>query len=146
MPTTTSDTDREFVDNANRTWRVEIHALNAGAIRRELGLDLLDATAYLEKLTDPVRLVEVLFVLLDDQITAARLSPEEFARGLTGDALVAATRALWHALASFVPSKKGAILRDLWKRLEISDAEFTEHAAELIASADVSADVKTGAD
>ena len=96
---------REFADAAGRKWSLSFTAADLTAIREGTGLTVgkmaLDKLA--EELSDPEQLVAVLWVLVEDQAAKVGLTPEQFARGLDGDAMEAATLGFWRAWADFCP-------------------------------------------
>ncbi|HZT79627.1 MAG TPA: hypothetical protein VFA26_05380 [Gemmataceae bacterium] len=100
-----------FTDEKSRTWQVPI---NVGAVRRvrdRLGINLYAliedrAKGLGQLLGDPLRLMEVVGVLCEEQIARAGISREDFEAGLAGDALEAATEAFVQGLVDFFPNPK----------------------------------------
>ncbi len=104
-----------FKDAANRTWIVAVTVADIRRVKK-----LLDVNLYRlmdegfkglgELLDDPLRLVDVLFVLVSDQAAAQKVSDEDFGRALAGEAYGAARQALQDAFVDFFPEpQKGAI-------------------------------------
>ena len=143
-----------FTDNAGRTWTVEITVADLKRLRAMLGIDIANLTEpdappeeqLLARLaTDPVLLVDVLYVLCLDQAEKAGVTDEQFGRAMAGDAIEEATEALLEAIVDFTPNprerarlarvKKGlyetrAMLDDLYdERLEKRIAEVTSGAS-----------------
>lgn len=101
-----------FSDNAGRTWTIVIHVAAIKRVRGLLNVDLYklvdDGFKSLgELLGDPVRLVDVLYVLCQDEAHARHVSDEEFGRAMYGDAIHQATEAFLEELIDFFPDPKG---------------------------------------
>ncbi|MCS7168066.1 MAG: hypothetical protein RMI91_11980 [Gemmatales bacterium] len=58
-------------------------------------------------LGDPVKLVDVLYVLCQDEANARQVSDEDFGRAMFGDAAHRATEAFLQQLIDFFPSPRG---------------------------------------
>lgn len=97
-----------FTDRKDRTWHVELDVAMFDRIRREFALDFyrLGETKFaplFALLDDPVRLVQVLATICDEQLQKANITPESFGAGFNGDALHAAAEALIGAIVDFFP-------------------------------------------
>jgi hypothetical protein len=100
-----------FTDNAGRVWTI---AISVAAIKRVRGLLNVDLYKLVddgfkslgELLGDPVRLVDVLYVLCQDEANARNVSDEDFGRALGGDALHQAMDAFVEELIDFFPDPK----------------------------------------
>ena len=108
-----------FTDNKGRAWSVEIDTL---AIRRVasrldgLRIDRLyddGARGMFELTGDPLRLCDLLWVLVEPEAAKRGVTDEEFGRALAGDALDAAAVAFQGALADFFPSQRRTVLAAL---------------------------------
>ena len=102
-----------FRDNSNREWLLEI---NVGAIKRVRSVLSIDLTAMDEQATtrlatDPVLLVDVLWLLCESQAKGRGVSDEDFGRSLVGDSIDSATTALLEAVTDFFPQQKRSLLR-----------------------------------
>ena len=92
---------RTFKDNAGRTWSLTLSVWTVKKVRDLLGVDLLDLggeSASAQKpgllfrlISDPVLLVDVLYVVCKDQADSASVTDEQFGRAMGGDAIDAAT-------------------------------------------------------
>lgn len=103
---------RSFKDQAGKEWKISIDTGAVRMLRRELNVDLVDVPAFSELVgKDPVRLVEVLFQLCQDQASEAGISPDQFAKGFAGDALERGGEALMNELVDFFPSAQRGTLR-----------------------------------
>ena len=127
---------RTFQDNAGRTWTVALNVWTVKKVRDLLGVDLLDlcgpstplgasdagkpGSGLLQRfITDPVLLVDVLYVACKDQADPLGVTDEQFGRAMAGDAIDAATRAFLEELADFTPSP-----RDRARARKVMDATW----------------------
>lgn len=115
---------KSFKDTEGRDWLVEI---NVGTVMRVRamcdGLDLVNVirvennrpnTDLLEKLADdPVLLVNVLYVVCNEQVKERNLSTEQFAQAMAGDCIEQAVVALLDELVDFFPKAKRLVLRKI---------------------------------
>lgn len=100
-----------FTDNQERPWTLEIHV---GALKRVKALcgvelhklvdDELKPLAAL--VADPVKLVDVLYVLCQEQAVEKGLTDEDFGRAMAGDTLEQATDAFVEELIDFFPDAR----------------------------------------
>ena len=115
---------RSFKDNADRTWTITLNVYAVKKVRDLLQVDLLDlsdsghSTALGKSdakggngllyrlIADPVLLVDVLYVICQDQADGANVTDEQFGRAMAGDVIDAATRAFLEELADFTPSPR----------------------------------------
>jgi hypothetical protein len=105
----------EFRDMKDRTWRLEITAYSLKAVRATTGVDLdklvaEDTRLLTELVSDSVKFVDVLFVLVKDQADRLSVTDEEFGRSLGGDAIEAAGRAFESAFLFFCPSRMRRVM------------------------------------
>lgn len=100
-----------FKDAVGREWDVSIDTVQLRAIHKRLGVRLGRLDQIDELAADPMLLVDVLYVLCESQVKAARSSDEDFGRAMTGDAILAGFEALQDAYADFCPSQKREALR-----------------------------------
>jgi len=113
-----------FKDNAGRNWTVHIDVGAVKAVRDVLDVDLMDVVEgkLLEQLaTDPVLLVDVLYVLCRDQADSQNVSDVDFGRAIAGDVIDMAVDAFLEALVGFFPSRRRQLLakaRDKYRTLE----------------------------
>lgn len=100
---------KSFTDNRGRIWTLSIHV---GAIKKVKSLTGLDLIALvtdgfkginLRAGQDVVQFVDALYVLCKEQADSSKITDEEFASGLAGDALAAATEAFAQELIDFFP-------------------------------------------
>lgn len=100
-----------FRDSRGQDWLLEITVSSVRRVRALAALDLLglvkDGFAPLgELVSDPVRLADILWALVQPQAAACGVSDEDFGRGLAGDALAEAAEAFVEELVDFFPDAK----------------------------------------
>lgn len=108
-----------FTDATGRQWSMVITVDTVRRVRSLAAVDLMQVVKgkLLEDLAgDPVLLVDVLFAICKPQADHQQVRPEDFAQGLVGDAIDAASLALVKAIADFFPSPTRKLL------LRLSDA------------------------
>ena len=99
---------KSFTDTKGQVWDIDITIGPARRVKSRLGVDLntvIDnkAAGLVELLTDPYRLVDVLFVLCEAQAVQRQISDQDFADVIGGDVLEAAANAFVEALIDFFP-------------------------------------------
>lgn len=102
-----------FRDCHGRNWSIRVDVGAVKRVRSALGVDLMQVAerktrdggrepGVLERLaSDPVLLVDVIYVLCRDQAQAAGVTDEEFGSAMAGDALEAAVNAMLGAIVDF---------------------------------------------
>lgn len=133
---------RKFIDSAGREWAVTIDVTVRSRVLKDTDFDLFSVLeeGAIDKLNDPVTLVAVVHSLCADDVAKLNLTPEQFARGMTGDALDAAAEALMGAIADFFPKRQREVMnRALAKGTQIADRSM-ELALQKIDQLDVTAD------
>ena len=106
-----------FKDNAGRTWTISV---NVAAIKRVIslvGVNLLDAAGgklIQSMISDPVKLVDVLYALCQPEAVRLGVTDEQFGEAMAGDAIDLATTAMLEDLADFFPQARD---RDRAKRV-----------------------------
>ena len=113
-----------FKDAAGREWDLRFTVATFGVVRRELGINLGDllkpdhgealGDLFME---DPGKIGSLFWLLCEDQARAKDVGPEDFARGLDGDALWKAFDALLEARSDFSPPPLRAAIRKGLARL-----------------------------
>jgi len=102
---------KQFTDNQGRAWNVEINVDAIKRVRGTCGVDLLDASDKQKSLltdlaTDPVLLVDVIYVVCRLQADDRGVSDEDFGRAMAGDAIDRATEALLEEVVNFTPNPR----------------------------------------
>lgn len=103
-----------FKDTTGRQWLVDITINEVRRVKSLAKLDLLDLEngRSLQALAnDPVLLVDVLYILCQDQAQREGLTDEQFGRIFRGDVIESATEALFEALVNFFPPQRQTLLR-----------------------------------
>lgn len=126
-----------FKDSQCREWQLSIDVLQLKRVRErtrfELGKLLANEMSGLKQLAnDPELLVDVLFVLVEDQAKGRKIEPEEFGRSMVGDALESGFDTLLSAFADFCPSRQAKPLRALLAKSQELNEAATERALEAI--------------
>ncbi len=136
---------KEFTDNADRVWTVEINVTAVKRVRDLLGVDLLsivDDGKLLGRLTtEPVLLVDVIYVLCKPQADTLEVSDEDFGRAMGGDSLEAATTALLEELVAFFPTKRRRLLKRALAKFEEVETKVLELAEAKLDSPEVKAEI-----
>lgn len=102
-----------FTDGKGRVWELAIDVAAVKRVRALLEIDLYEvatgpgAQALAALITDPCKLVDVLFALCRDQAQRQNVSDEDFGRGFAGDSLQAAAESFLEELIDFFPDRKG---------------------------------------
>lgn len=123
---------RTFTDNAGRTWTVAIHVAAVKRVRAILEIDLYGlVNEGFERLAelchDPVTLVDLLYVLCQDEAEKRGVSDEDFGRAMAGDSIERATMAFIEALTDFFPNPR---VRAGLKRVMATAGQTRDHLIE----------------
>lgn len=80
-----------------------------------LGINLVDDAfeSIIPVLTNPVSLVRVLWILVEEQATAQGVDGKQFGEAFDGDTFEAAAAALEAALENFIPPRRRSLMRSL---------------------------------
>jgi hypothetical protein len=103
-----------FTDTQGRKWDVRLDVAAVRRVRDQAGVDLLNLSdeSTLHRLVyDPMGLAAVLWALLEPAAQAAGVTEEQFAAGLGGDALTAATDALLESVVGFFRPAQRRVLQ-----------------------------------
>ena len=99
----------KFTDTKGDEWAVALNVSAIKAVRNHLGIDLLnldDGQLILKLTSDPISLVDVIYVLCMDQAEAKGVSDSQFGARMAGDVIADATEAMLEALVSFIPNPR----------------------------------------
>jgi hypothetical protein len=108
-----------FTDAGGRSWSLQFNIFTYQRIREELAIDFRDLEAgnpLLILANDALKLVAVLWILCEDQASAAEVKPDQFARGLNGAAIDRACEALVEATIEFAGAHTRPALRALLQK------------------------------
>lgn len=140
---------RTFQDNAGRTWLVGVNVTAVKRARALVGVDLYAVVAGGPEtlnglLGDIVKVVDVLYVVCQDQADKEEVSDEDFGRALGGDALQHAADALVGAIIDFFPQPR---VRDALRKVAEADRAVKEKVLALteerLARIDVAAEAES---
>ena len=112
-----------FTDCLGREWDLRVTVADLEPLRRLAGLDLSGLSAAVGHagglISDPEKLVRVLYHLCSEQAKSQDVSPEAFGRGFAGMILVESARALMEAIVDFfpLPPESGANLKESLKAI-----------------------------
>ena len=100
---------KQFVDNAGRSWAVDINVNTLKRVKSLAGVDLLevlDGTLVDKFIRDPVLLCDVIYVVCKPEADLRGVNDEEFGRSMAGDAIEHATEALLDDVVNFFPNPR----------------------------------------
>ena len=129
-----------FVDSAGRSWSVRVDVGAVKRVRSSLGIDLMHVAerktqdgrepGVLERLaSDPVLLVDVLYVLCEEQAKRVGVSDEDFGRAMLGDAIEGAVKAFIGSIVDFFPNpRERAALKRVLVAAEIAAEKARDEA------------------
>jgi hypothetical protein len=121
---------RQFKDENGRPWTINVNIGTVKRVRQMAGVDLLDlrdGNLFTELASDPVKLGDVLWVLVLDEAGAAGITDIQFAAALAGDALDSATQALLDEIVDFFPKPQRDLLRKaLTKGKEMQERQMAK--------------------
>lgn len=117
----------QFTDRRQRVWRLELNYALGKHIQQQTGLDFInahDGKALLGVIQSDEVLVQVLWLLCEEQAQTASVKEEEFGRGLDGPTLEAAINALEEAVLNFSrPARRLALQAVREKAHEVEAAQ-----------------------
>ena len=110
-----------FKDNQGRSWNFALNVWEMKRIRASLGVDLVNAVALgkdgnvqadlVDRIAnDPCLLVDILWVVCEEQAKEDGVSDVDFGSSLAGDAVEEATRAFLDELVDFFPGARRLFL------------------------------------
>jgi hypothetical protein len=136
---------RSFIDNAGRTWTLQINVAAIKRVRGLVGVDLYklidDGMEPLAKLVaDPVDFVDVLYCLVKTEAEAKQITDEQFGQSLAGDSINLAADAFVEELIDFFPEARArAALRKTIQAGKQVKSKVLDHMEGLVQNLDVEA-------
>lgn len=114
-----------FKDRDGREWQVVLNVFQMKRVRAALGVDLINVIELdkdgqvrvdmIDKIAnDPCLLVDILWVLVQDQARTLNVTDEQFGTALAGDAIESATKAFLDELVDFSPARSASSCRRPW--------------------------------
>jgi hypothetical protein len=111
---------KSFNDTENRRWDLSLSIATVKRVRNLTDVDLLSILDKPELLSDlaadPVRLVDVLYVVCKPQADAMGVTDEQFGESLDGQSIESATECFLEALVDFFPGARRATLKRVLDR------------------------------
>lgn len=117
-----------FKDTQGRTWEVKVNIASVKRVREHLDADILNFESAIQRiLSDPVFLVDVLYVVCKPQADSLGVSDVSFGEAFGGDVLACAKKALIEGIRDFFPTPEerealevaiqdGMALETAWRR------------------------------
>lgn len=111
-----------FKDSNGQDWQIILNVLQMKRVRAALGIDLVNVIT-LDKdgavkvdlidriANDPCLLVDILWVIVQDQAKSIGVTDEQFGTALVGDAIERATAAFLDELVDFFPGARRLFLK-----------------------------------
>ena len=95
-----------FHDKQNRAWEINLDFLALKKIRSLLGVEFFPKERIgLDWIDDIEKVSGVVFILIEAQLKAASIPPEDFAAAFYGDSIIDAINAIYDAMVFFCPNK-----------------------------------------
>lgn len=132
----------QFKDANDRTWTITVNVGTGKKVRDVLGVDLFnlyDGGAK-DVFSDVILLVNVLYVLCEEQATKSGITDVQFGEAMFGDAIESSATALMDAVADFFPQRKRQLLNRIKtdgeklaaKMMDQAEAKLDQVVAELM--------------
>lgn len=137
-----------FKDKLDRSWLLVITVLGVKRCRGLLGIDLYalvdeNFERLAKLLADPVSLVDVLFVLCQDQARMLGLTDEDFGRSFGGDTLEQAAEAFLAELVDFFPNPRiRAGLTEVIRKGKQLRERILDHAELMLKQVDIDSEAR----
>jgi hypothetical protein len=127
-----------FKDSNGRDWSVAINVAAVKRVRGTLDVDLpgLVGGGLGELMQDPVKFVDVLYVLCRPQADQAGVSDEQFGAAFGGDTLERAAEAFVEELIDFFPAPRRGPLRAMMAKVKTATDAETQRLTERIDALD----------
>jgi hypothetical protein len=111
---------KAFNDTKNRRWDLSLSIATVKRVRNLTDVDLLSILDKPELLSDlasdPVQLVDVLYIIVKPQADAINVTDEQFGESLDGESIEKATECFLEALVDFFPGARRATLKRVLDR------------------------------
>ena len=97
----------KFLDAENRSWEPEVNVVTIGRVRDRLKINLLELllpeNTLAERFSDPCLIVDVLYLLCEDQAKAVGVTDQDFGRAMTPDGIEDGWAAAIEGIVLFSP-------------------------------------------
>lgn len=121
----------KYRDSKNREWTIQLNIQALRDVRSHCGIKLEQAfydDTFAELEDDPIRLCEIIWILVEDQAKDLGVTPEDFGRGF-GETWDEALAALLQAIINFSPPVRRPALQkavDKFQALRKTEAKAME--------------------
>jgi len=93
---------RSYKDSQNLTWDLSLNVLSVRKIKSRLEVDLLDNASLAAAMGNPLSVVDVIWVLVEEQATSRGISEDDWYKGaIDGNTFEESSVALMEELADF---------------------------------------------
>lgn len=135
-----------FKDSADRTWDVVINVGQAKLVKSLLDENLYslieeEGRRFADLTSDPIRMIDILYVLCREKCAALGLSDVDFGHLFDGDTLEGASAALIEEIIDFFPKSVRASLRQLMKTGKALSEKLLEAANKEMVNLDLDKEV-----
>ena len=117
-----------FTDADGGEWSLSINTTVLKRIKSLLNIDLLDIVdgKVIDRLhTDPILLVDVIYVAIMPEAEIRKITDSKFGESMRGDAIASATEALLEELVAFSPSPRSRkILGQIWEKQKEAESRI----------------------
>lgn len=109
-----------FTDLVGREWTIRLDAPLVKRVKEICGIMLTDLRSdpFLKLSSDPILLVDVLWLLCEDQAKQRAITDQEFGKSISDEQIDSAASALVVAVANFCPTSRRSLLRSLLAKNE----------------------------
>ena len=97
-----------FTDIHGRKWTVAVTIGTIKRVKMRLGIDMIDPETFSKQGQDTLSLIDILYVVCQDEADQHGITDEQFACSLAGPSLREAIDAFWEAYLAFFPDPRAA--------------------------------------
>lgn len=112
---------QKFKDSTGREWSVALNGWTLKKLKDELNFDARDHRSILNAASDPLLLLDVLYVLSAGKTGDKDVTKDEFLQVMDGDCIEAAVEAYMQEIVNFSPRQKPALQAMLARMNETQD-------------------------
>lgn len=125
-----------FSDNSGNKWTLRLTVYEAKLLRETLGVDVFNVEDLLNKIYEPVTLVDCLYLICKKQADERSVTDEEFGTLFNGDTIEQATKCFLDVLVNFTPASKRETLTLALNKVEKVISLTQETAVKAVAAVD----------
>lgn len=115
-------------------WRLSLNGWQLKKLKERIGFDARDPDSIMQAASDPVLLVDVLYLLCEDQAKEFSVSERQFGEALAGDVLEQAVDAYLKETVDFFPPRQRPALNKMLAKMTDFQNRATAMAEEKIDS------------